>query len=54
MSFNQLLGAGGITLYILILCSILSLAIILERIIYYKMRSRIPRTKFMAAIAKEI
>lgn len=54
MSFNQLLGAGGITLYILILCSILSLAIILERIIYYKMRSRIPRTKFMAAITKEI
>lgn len=54
MSFNQLLGAGGITLYILILCSILSLAIILERIIYYKMRSRIARAKFMAAIAKEI
>lgn len=54
MSFNQLLGAGGITLYVLILCSILSLAIILERVIYYKMRSRVKRTRFMAAVTKEI
>lgn len=54
MSFNQLLGAGGITLYVLILCSILSLAIILERVIYYKMRSRVKRTRFMTAVTKEI
>ncbi|MCX5681757.1 MAG: MotA/TolQ/ExbB proton channel family protein [Candidatus Omnitrophica bacterium] len=54
MSLNQLLNAGGFTLYVLILFSILSLAIIFERYFYYRMRSKIKRSKFMTTLKKEL
>ncbi len=50
----QLLKSGGFTIYILLFCSVLSLAIIIERIIYYKMRSKIARAEFMAYISEEL
>lgn len=54
MTLWQLLKAGGFTLYVLISCSILSIAIIIERYIYYRARSLIKRREFMLAIGKEI
>jgi biopolymer transport protein ExbB len=54
MSLWQLLKVGGFTMYVLISFSILSLAIIIERCIYYRARSRVKREHFMANIAKEL
>ena len=54
MSFLQLFKAGGFTLYILLLLSTISLAIIIERYLYYRLRSKIKRLEFMKGIAKEL
>ncbi|MDD4908064.1 MAG: MotA/TolQ/ExbB proton channel family protein [Candidatus Omnitrophica bacterium] len=54
MSFLQLFKAGGFTLYILLLLSTISLAIIIERYLYYRSRSKIKRLEFMKGIAKEL
>ncbi|MCX5706811.1 MAG: MotA/TolQ/ExbB proton channel family protein [Candidatus Omnitrophica bacterium] len=50
----QLLNIGGITMYILLACSVLSVAIILERCVYYRSRSRVKRKDFMLNVAKEL
>jgi biopolymer transport protein ExbB len=50
MALSQLLMAGGITLIVLACCSILSIAVIIERCIYYLCRSRVKRAKFMTQI----
>jgi len=50
MNLWQLVKAGGFTMYILLFCSVLSLAIILERIIYYRRRSKTARLAFMSRI----
>ena len=49
-TFWQILQAGGFTMYILLFCSILSLTVILERLIYYSIRSRSKRKEFMMNI----
>jgi len=54
MDILSLVKTGGITIYILIACSILSLAIILERVLYYKKRSMVKREDFMMQIIKTI
>jgi biopolymer transport protein ExbB len=54
MTLWQLIRTGGFTIYILLLCSILSVAIILERYLYYLKRSRIKRADFMLKIRKEL
>ncbi|MBF0479002.1 MAG: MotA/TolQ/ExbB proton channel family protein [Candidatus Omnitrophica bacterium] len=54
MSIAQLLSAGGFTLWLLSLFSVVSLAIIIERFIYYRTRSRVARPLFMASLAKEL
>jgi len=54
MTIWQLLKAGGFTIYILLACSILSLTIIIERVRYYRKRSRIKRTDFMLKVTKEL
>lgn len=54
MTIGQLISSGGVTIYILALCSVLSLTIILERFICYRLRSRVKRKDFMNQIAKEI
>lgn len=46
--------SGGLVVYILIGCSILSITIMIERIIYYRRLSAVKRSLFMAEIAGEI
>lgn len=54
MTIWQLLKAGGFTIYILLACSVLSLTIIIERIRYYRKRSKVKRTDFMLKVRKEL
>ena len=54
MGIFQLIKAGGITMYPLIICSILSMAIIIERVIYYYRLSRIRREDFMMDIKNQL
>lgn len=53
MSIWSALKVGGVTIYILIVCSFISLAIIVERVMYYKRRQRVARTDFMKAVREE-
>ncbi len=50
----QVIHTGGITMYVLILCSVISIGVILERILYYQRRSETSRTALMEAIRREI
>ncbi|MFA5063273.1 MAG: MotA/TolQ/ExbB proton channel family protein [Candidatus Omnitrophota bacterium] len=54
MTIWQMLKSGGLTIYILLACSILSLAIIMERYFYYRKRSRIKRKDFMTKISMDL
>jgi len=54
MTIWQMLKSGGLTIYILLACSVLSLAIIIERYIYYRRRSRVKRSDFMLKISREL
>ena len=54
MGMFQLISNGGITMYVLILCSILSIAIIVERILYYHKRSLVKREDFMTDIKNQL
>ena len=54
MGMLQLIGTGGITMYVLILCSMLSIAIIIERILYYHKRSRVKREDLMTDIKNQL
>jgi biopolymer transport protein ExbB/TolQ len=45
---------GGLTMYILLFCSLLSWAILLERIIYYRNRSKTKRLEFMTKLARAL
>lgn len=46
----DILHSGGLTMYVLIFCSILSLAVIIERLFYYYRRSRVSRPQLMEKI----
>jgi biopolymer transport protein ExbB/TolQ len=50
----EILQIGGFTMYILLFCSILSIAIFLERIIYYRKRSKTKRAEFMMRAANAL
>jgi biopolymer transport protein ExbB len=50
----EIFQIGGFTMYILLFCSVLSIAIFLERIIYYRKRSKTKRTEFMTRTAKAL
>lgn len=54
MNFWQLFKVGGFTIYILLACSVLSLAIIIERCVYFNRRSKVKRQQFMKNITKEL
>jgi len=54
MTIWQMLKSGGITIFILLACSILSLAIIIERYIYYRKRSKMKRQDFMLKISNNL
>jgi biopolymer transport protein ExbB len=49
----EIIHAGGFTMYILILCSILSIAVIIERLWYFKRRSAITRVNLIEQIRKD-
>jgi biopolymer transport protein ExbB len=50
----EILQTGGFTMYILLFCSFLSVAILLERIIYYRKRSKTKRAEFMTRIKRTL
>lgn len=54
MSVWNALKVGGVTIYILLLCSFISLAIIVERVMYYRKRQRVRREDFMKAVRAEV
>jgi biopolymer transport protein ExbB/TolQ len=49
-----MIKSGGVVLIVLILCSIWSLGIIVERIYFYRRQSSVKRTDFMEMIGHEI
>ena len=46
----EILQMGGFTMYVLVFCSILSLAVILERVVYFNRGTKIKRIPFMDKI----
>jgi len=54
MSLFQLIMAGGITIYILLACSVVSIALIIERCLFYRKLSRVSRAQLMASIKNEV
>jgi biopolymer transport protein ExbB/TolQ len=53
-TFLEILQVGGLTMYVLLACSLLSITIFLERIFYYRKQSRISRADFMSGIGAAI
>jgi len=53
-SILEIVQIGGFTMYILVFCSLLSIAVFLERLFYYRKRSRVGRREFMARLAKAL
>ena len=49
----ELIHAGGFTIYLLLLCSVVSLAVIIERVLYFQRRSRVSRPVLMEQIRRE-
>lgn len=54
MSIWQFLRTGGFTIYILLLCSFVSITIIVERYLYYRRRSQASREEFMRKFREEL
>ncbi|MDD5130948.1 MAG: MotA/TolQ/ExbB proton channel family protein [Candidatus Omnitrophica bacterium] len=54
MNIWQLIKMGGFTMVVLLTASILSIAIILERLIAYRRKSRVTRKDFMLKIRQEL
>jgi biopolymer transport protein ExbB len=50
----EVLSMGGFTMYILLLCSILSLGVIIDRVVTYGRKSRVRRSQFMDRIKDEL
>lgn len=54
MNMWQLIKVGGFTMVVLLAASVLSVAIILERLIAYRRKSRVNRKDFMLKMRQEI
>lgn len=54
MNIWQLVKVGGFTMIVLLASSVLSIAIILERIIFYRKKARLKRKDFMLTIRQEL
>lgn len=54
MTVWQLVRTGGFTMFVLLCCSVISIAIIIERLLCYRRRSRIKRADFLSGIRSEI
>jgi biopolymer transport protein ExbB len=52
-SIFEIISAGGFTIYILIFFSVLSIAVIIERVVYYNRRSQFSRTDILDKIRQE-
>ena len=50
----EIFQTGGFTMYVLLLCSLLSITVLLERIIYYRKVSRTKRPEFMAKLRRAL
>jgi len=50
----EILQIGGFTMYILLFCSFLSVTVFLDRMIYYRKRSKTKRAEFMTRIARAL
>jgi len=48
----EIFQTGGFTMYILLFCSLLSVTVLLERIIYYRKMSKTKRAEFMTRMKK--
>jgi biopolymer transport protein ExbB len=53
-SIFDILQIGGFTLYVLLFCSILSITVILEKLLYYRKVSKPKRAEFMARIGRAL
>lgn len=53
-TFWQAIQIGGPVMYLLILCSIISIGVMLERFLYYRKRSRVSRAVFIESIKLEL
>ena len=54
MTLLDILRLGGSTMVVLILCSILSITIFLERILYYRKQSKISRNDLLINLSEAI
>jgi len=52
-SIFEIIAAGGFTMYLLIFCSLISIAVIIERMVYYNRRSKLSRIAILDQIRKE-
>ena len=52
-SIFEIISAGGFTIYVLLLCSLVSVAVIIERVVYYTRRSQFSRVAILDQIRKE-
>lgn len=50
----EIFQIGGFTMYVLLLCSFLSIVIFFERVMYYRRLSKIKRIEFMRAIRRAL
>ncbi len=50
----EILSMGGFTMYVLLLCSVLSLGVIIDRLITYGRKSRVQRAQFMDRIRDQL
>ena len=53
-SIWAVIHTGGFAMYILLFCSVLSIAVILERLIYYRKKSRVKRVDFLKSVKSEL
>ena len=52
-SIIDIISAGGFTIYLLIICSVISIAVLIERIVYYNRCSKFSRAAILEQIRKE-
>ena len=53
-TFLEAIKAGGLLMWVLMACSMVSVAVIIERMVYYYQRSRVSRGAFMNSIQHEL
>jgi len=54
MKFWQILQMGGIAVYVLLVFSVVSIAVVIEKVFYFRKKSRANREKFMKKIKDEM